>query len=133
MKGAHASLILFSLPVMKSDCGKFYCVTPAQTPPRCPSVPQETLVTGSFDLQDVLFYGGCGFTIMRCMSFALENCDRKEGSYSFLDLLKYNFYLPFFFFGPIMTFDQFHAQVCPQSGRIRARITVMGFHTLMCC
>ncbi|KAK0146925.1 Protein-cysteine N-palmitoyltransferase HHAT-like protein [Merluccius polli] len=71
---------------------------------------QETLVTGSFDLQDILFYGGCGFTIMRCMSFALENCDRKEGSYSFFDLLKYNFYLPFFFFGPIMTFDKFHAQ-----------------------
>ena len=86
---------------------------PTQTHPRRPSAPQETLVTGSFDLQDVLFYGGCGFTIMRCMSFALENCDRKEGSYSFLDLLKYNFYLPFFFFGPIMTFDQFHVQVCP--------------------
>ncbi|KAJ3595696.1 hypothetical protein NHX12_004999 [Muraenolepis orangiensis] len=71
---------------------------------------QETMVTGSFDLQDILFYGGCGFTIMRCMSFALENCERQEGSYSFLDLLKYNFYLPFFFFGPIMTFDKFHAQ-----------------------
>ncbi|KAG7260246.1 hypothetical protein CRUP_037030 [Coryphaenoides rupestris] len=70
----------------------------------------EALVTGSFDLQDVLFYGGCGFSIMRCMSFALENCDRKEGSFSFYDLLKYNFYLPFFFFGPIMTFDQFHVQ-----------------------
>ncbi|MEQ2228825.1 hypothetical protein ILYODFUR_012648, partial [Ilyodon furcidens] len=71
---------------------------------------QETLVTGSFDLQDILFYGGCGFSIMRCMSFALENCDRKEGNYTFSDLLKYNFYLPFFFFGPIMTFDRFHAQ-----------------------
>ena len=105
---------------------------PAHTLPRRPSVPQETLVTGSFDLQDVLFYGGCGFTIMRCMSFALENCDRKEGSYSFLDLLKYNFYLPFFFFGPIMTFDQFHAQVCPLSGRVGARISEMGFYTLMC-
>lgn len=45
------------------------------------------------------------------MSFALENCDRKEGSYTFTDLLKYNFYLPYFFFGPIMTFDRFHAQV----------------------
>ncbi|MEQ2205504.1 hypothetical protein XENOCAPTIV_001020 [Xenoophorus captivus] len=72
---------------------------------------QEALVTGSFDLQDILFYGGCGFSIMRCMSFALENCDRKEGNYTFYDLLKYNFYLPFFFFGPIMTFDRFHAQV----------------------
>ncbi|KAM9649031.1 protein-cysteine N-palmitoyltransferase HHAT-like protein isoform 2-T2 [Morphnus guianensis] len=60
---------------------------------------------------DVLFYGGSGFTIMRCMSFALESSERKEGIYSIFDLLKYNFYLPFFFFGPVMTFDQFHAQV----------------------
>ena len=72
---------------------------------------QESLVTGSFDLQDILFYGGCGFSIMRCMSFALENCEKKEGNYTFTDLLKYNFYLPFFFFGPIMTFDRYHAQV----------------------
>uniref|UniRef100_A0A663F3F4 Hedgehog acyltransferase like n=1 Tax=Aquila chrysaetos chrysaetos TaxID=223781 RepID=A0A663F3F4_AQUCH len=72
---------------------------------------QSGFVTGAFDLQDVLFYGGSGFTIMRCMSFALESCERKEGIYSIFDLLKYNFYLPFFFFGPVMTFDQFHAQV----------------------
>ncbi|XP_068951922.1 protein-cysteine N-palmitoyltransferase HHAT-like protein [Petaurus breviceps papuanus] len=72
---------------------------------------QSGFITGTFDLQDVLFYGGSGFTIFRCMSFALENCARPEGNYSFLDLLKYNFYLPFFFFGPIMTFDKFHAQV----------------------
>uniref|UniRef100_I3KET8 Hedgehog acyltransferase like, a n=1 Tax=Oreochromis niloticus TaxID=8128 RepID=I3KET8_ORENI len=70
---------------------------------------QEALVTGSFSLQDILFYGGCGFSIMRCMSFALENCEKKEGNYTFSDLVKYNFYLPFFFFGPIMTFDRFHA------------------------
>ena len=75
------------------------------------SVPQESLVTGSFDLQDILFYGGCGFSIMRCMSFALENCEKKDGNYSLFDLLKYNFYLPFFFFGPIMTFDLYHVQV----------------------
>ncbi|XP_014729146.1 PREDICTED: protein-cysteine N-palmitoyltransferase HHAT-like protein [Sturnus vulgaris] len=72
---------------------------------------QSGFVTGSFDLQDVLFYGGCTFTIMRCMSFALESSERDEGIYSIFDLLKYNFYLPFFFFGPVMTFDQFHAQV----------------------
>ncbi|XP_018597212.2 protein-cysteine N-palmitoyltransferase HHAT-like protein [Scleropages formosus] len=71
---------------------------------------QSGFVTGTFDLYDVLFYGGCGFSIMRCMSFALENCERKDGNYSFLDLLKYNFYLPFFYFGPIMTFDRFHVQ-----------------------
>uniref|UniRef100_A0AAY4A315 Protein-cysteine N-palmitoyltransferase HHAT-like protein n=1 Tax=Denticeps clupeoides TaxID=299321 RepID=A0AAY4A315_9TELE len=71
---------------------------------------QAGFVTGSFDLQDILFYGGCGFSIMRCMSFALENCEKKDGNYTFLDLLKYNFYLPFFFFGPIMTFDRFHVQ-----------------------
>uniref|UniRef100_A0A8C8RUN7 Hedgehog acyltransferase like n=1 Tax=Pelusios castaneus TaxID=367368 RepID=A0A8C8RUN7_9SAUR len=72
---------------------------------------QNGFVTRTFDLQDVLVYGGSGFTIMRCMSFALENAERKEGTYSIFDLLKYNFYLPFFFFGPIMTFDRFHAQV----------------------
>lgn len=54
---------------------------------------------------------------MRCMSFALENCEKEEGIYSIFDLLKYNFYLPFFFFGPVMTFDQFHAQVSdPEAG-----------------
>ncbi|MEQ2193043.1 hypothetical protein XENOCAPTIV_022390, partial [Xenoophorus captivus] len=53
---------------------------------------------------------GCGFTIMRCMSFALENCERKDGNYNILELLKYNFYLPFFYFGPIMTFDKFYEQ-----------------------
>ncbi|POI22212.1 hypothetical protein CIB84_014041 [Bambusicola thoracicus] len=72
---------------------------------------QSGFVTGAFDLQDVLFYGGSGFTIMRCMSFALESSERKEGIFSIFDLLKYNFYLPFFFFGPVMTFDQFHTQV----------------------
>uniref|UniRef100_A0A8C6Z9C5 Hedgehog acyltransferase like n=1 Tax=Nothoprocta perdicaria TaxID=30464 RepID=A0A8C6Z9C5_NOTPE len=72
---------------------------------------QSGFVTETFHLQDVLFYGGSGFTIMRCMSFALESCERKEGIFSIFDLLKYNFYLPFFFFGPIMTFDQFYAQV----------------------
>lgn len=66
---------------------------------------------GDFELRHVLFYGGCGFTIMRCMSFALENCERKDGNYSILELLKYNFYLPFFYFGPIMTFDKFYVQV----------------------
>ncbi|XP_039222710.1 protein-cysteine N-palmitoyltransferase HHAT-like protein [Crotalus tigris] len=72
---------------------------------------QNGFVSGTFDLQDILFYGGTGFSIMRCMSFALENCEREEGNYSIFALLKYNFYLPFFFFGPIMTFDQFHVQV----------------------
>ncbi|XP_053121241.1 protein-cysteine N-palmitoyltransferase HHAT-like protein [Hemicordylus capensis] len=72
---------------------------------------QNGFVTGTFDLQDVLFYGGSGFSIMRCMSFALENCEKKEGNHSIFALLKYNFYLPFFFFGPVMTFDQFHDQV----------------------
>lgn len=52
---------------------------------------------------------------MRCMSFALENCERKDGNYSIIELLKYNFYLPFFYFGPIMTFDQFHVQVNPMT------------------
>ena len=76
---------------------------------------QAGFMTGSFELRPVLFYGGCGFTIMRCMSFALENCEKKEGNYSILELLKYNFYLPFFYFGPVMTFDKFYKQVCKRS------------------
>ncbi|KTF87906.1 hypothetical protein cypCar_00049870, partial [Cyprinus carpio] len=71
---------------------------------------QAGFVIGSFELRPLLFYGGCGFTIMRCLSFALENCERKDGNYSILELLKYNFYLPFFYFGPIMTFDKFYIQ-----------------------
>ncbi|XP_073916193.1 protein-cysteine N-palmitoyltransferase HHAT-like protein isoform X3 [Castor canadensis] len=73
--------------------------------------PQSGFVTGTFDLQDVLFHGGSGFTVLRCTSFALECCAHPDRRYSLADLLKYNFYLPFFFFGPIMTFDRFHAQV----------------------
>uniref|UniRef100_A0A4W2GVJ5 Hedgehog acyltransferase like n=1 Tax=Bos indicus x Bos taurus TaxID=30522 RepID=A0A4W2GVJ5_BOBOX len=72
---------------------------------------QSGFVTGTFDLQEVLFHGGCGFTVLRCTSFALESCAHPDRRYSLADLLKYNFYLPFFFFGPIMTFDRFHAQV----------------------
>ncbi|KAI9519566.1 hypothetical protein NQZ68_027747 [Dissostichus eleginoides] len=71
---------------------------------------QAGFVEGDFDLRHIFFYGGCGFTIMRCMSFALENCERKDGNYSILELLQYNFYLPFFYFGPIMTFDKFYVQ-----------------------
>ncbi|KAF2987681.1 hypothetical protein EK904_013955 [Melospiza melodia maxima] len=55
---------------------------------------------------------------MRCMSFALESSQKEEGIYSIFDLLKYNFYLPFFFFGPVMTFDQFHAQVSEPEARL---------------
>ncbi|KAF5921743.1 hypothetical protein HPG69_012914 [Diceros bicornis minor] len=73
--------------------------------------PQSGFVTGTFDLQEVLFHGGSGFTVLRCTSFALESCAHPDRRYSLADLLKYNFYLPFFFFGPIMTFDRFHAQV----------------------
>lgn len=59
---------------------------------------------------------------MRCMSFALESSERKEGIFSIFDLLKYNFYLPFFFFGPVMTFDQFHTQVSvPMASRVDLR------------
>ncbi|XP_060756844.1 hedgehog acyltransferase like, b isoform X3 [Neoarius graeffei] len=79
---------------------------------------QAGFVSGDFALRPVLFYGGCGFTIMRCMSFALENCERKAGHYSILELLKYNFYLPFFYFGPIMTFDKFYIQALLHLGVI---------------
>ncbi|XP_011532272.1 protein-cysteine N-palmitoyltransferase HHAT-like protein isoform X3 [Homo sapiens] len=73
--------------------------------------PKSGFVTGTFDLQEVLFHGGSSFTVLRCTSFALESCAHPDRHYSLADLLKYNFYLPFFFFGPIMTFDRFHAQV----------------------
>lgn len=72
---------------------------------------QSGFVTGTFDLQEVLFQGGSGFTVLRCTSFALESCAQPGRRYSLADLLKYNFYLPFFFFGPVMTFDRFHEQV----------------------
>nr|XP_006982958.2 protein-cysteine N-palmitoyltransferase HHAT-like protein isoform X1 [Peromyscus maniculatus bairdii] len=78
---------------------------------------QSGFVTGTFDLQDVLFHGGSGFTVLRCTSFALESCAHPDRRYSLADLLKYNFYLPFFFFGPIMTFDRFHAQVSQEPVR----------------
>lgn len=93
-------------------------------------------MTGSFDLQDILFYGGCGFSIMRCMSFGLENCEKKDGNYKFSDLLKYNFYLPFFFFGPVMTFDRYHAQVRRSAPRslclccLHLQRTTSPFHRL---
>lgn len=64
----------------------------------------------------MLFQGGSGFTVLRCTSFALESCAHPSRRYSLADLLKYNFYLPFFFFGPIMTFDRFHEQVRQSSG-----------------
>uniref|UniRef100_A0A7N8XLA0 Hedgehog acyltransferase like, b n=1 Tax=Mastacembelus armatus TaxID=205130 RepID=A0A7N8XLA0_9TELE len=48
---------------------------------------QAGFVEGDFELRHVLFYGGCGFTIMRCMSFALENCERKDGNYNILELV----------------------------------------------
>ncbi|XP_073438287.1 protein-cysteine N-palmitoyltransferase HHAT-like protein [Dendrobates tinctorius] len=76
---------------------------------------QNGFVSGTFTLQEILFLGGSGFSILRCMSFALETCDKKEGFYTPIQLLKYNFYLPFFFFGPIMTFDQFREQVSSKS------------------
>lgn len=93
-------------------------------------------MTGSFDLQDILFYGGCGFSIMRCMSFGLENCEKKDGNYKFSDLLKYNFYLPFFFFGPVMTFDRYHTQVRRSAPRwlrlcrLHPQRTTCPFHRL---
>lgn len=83
--------------------------------PSCHYSTQAGFVQGDFELRHVLFYGGCGFTIMRCMSFALENCEKKDGNYNILELLKYNFYLPFFYFGPIMTFDKFYVQASLQS------------------
>lgn len=69
---------------------------------------------------------------MRCMSFALESSERKEGIYSIFDLLKYNFYLPFFFFGPVMTFDQFHAQVSAPEAGLEEDLSLRLFAWVQC-
>lgn len=90
---------------------------------------QSGFVTGTFDLQDVLFHGGSGFTVLRCTSFALESCAHPDRRYSLTDLLKYNFYLPFFFFGPIMTFDRFHAQVRGTPWAPRAWVSLLFLTT----
>ncbi|KAG7250869.1 hypothetical protein CRUP_004645 [Coryphaenoides rupestris] len=93
---------------------------------------QAGFVEEDFNLRHILFYGGCGFTVMRCVSFALENCERREGSYSFLDLLQYNFYLPHFYFGPIMTFDKFHVQVNRSvESRKEGEMWNIGLHGLL--
>uniref|UniRef100_A0A8C1TFR8 Hedgehog acyltransferase like, b n=1 Tax=Cyprinus carpio TaxID=7962 RepID=A0A8C1TFR8_CYPCA len=106
MGWAYVTLIL-------SHCVLLYSISLVKLRWLCFAAGLTTLagfVIGSFELRPLLFYGGCGFTIMRCLSFALENCERKDGNYSILELLKYNFYLPFFYFGPIMTFDKFYIQ-----------------------
>ncbi|GLD54724.1 hedgehog acyltransferase like, b isoform X1 [Lates japonicus] len=49
--------------------------------------------------------------IMRCMSFALEGFhERKDGNYSILELLKYNFYLPCLLFRAHHDLDKFYVQ-----------------------
>ncbi|CAL8294181.1 unnamed protein product [Lota lota] len=93
---------------------------------------QAGFVEGDFDLRHILFYGGCGFTIMRCVSFSLENCVRREGNYSLLDLIQYNFYLPHFYFGPVLTFDKFHLQMNrPVGSRKEGEMWSIGCHALL--
>lgn len=56
---------------------------------------------------------------LRCISFAMDYCWRLQESdkdkpvkpYSLLDLLVYNFYLPLFANGPVVTFDTFKKTV----------------------
>lgn len=56
---------------------------------------------------------------LRCISFAMDYCWRLQESdkdkpvkpYSLLDLLAYNFYLPLFANGPVVTFGTFHKTV----------------------
>ena len=57
---------------------------------------------------------------LRCISFALEYCwledkkdekDKPRQKYSFMDMLVFNFYLPLFANGPVVTFDSFYREV----------------------
>ncbi|EDO38150.1 predicted protein [Nematostella vectensis] len=63
-------------------------------------------------------------SLLRCVSFCLECCwhrqdgagvtrdktDKPSPSFTLLDLLLYNFYLPLFANGPVMTYKDFHTQ-----------------------
>ncbi|XP_070577797.1 protein-cysteine N-palmitoyltransferase HHAT-like [Ptychodera flava] len=53
---------------------------------------------------------------LRFLSFALEYCklptmEKRSNLRTLLDLLGYNFYLPLFFCGPVLTYDKFSAQI----------------------
>ena len=58
-------------------------------------------------------------SVLRCISFGMEYCwrarenlkDKQSSLYSLLDLLVFNFYLPVFVNGPVITFDTFQKTV----------------------
>nr|XP_039256772.1 protein-cysteine N-palmitoyltransferase HHAT-like protein [Styela clava] len=64
-----------------------------------------------------LAYVSLGFVTLRCCSYAFESIDdrssKKGQQYGFHRLLQYNFYLPYFFFGPVMTYDVYIDETMP--------------------
>lgn len=60
----------------------------------------------------LLAYSGLIFSALRIFGFILEdNHDDESPATLAYEALTYNFYLPFFFFGPVMTYDVFIAKV----------------------
>lgn len=63
----------------------------------------------------VMAHSSFVFAIFRCCSYAMERCRSKSGAssdrFSSFILFRYNFYLPYYFFGPVMTFDCFTEKV----------------------
>ncbi|XP_078599437.1 protein-cysteine N-palmitoyltransferase HHAT-like isoform X1 [Branchiostoma floridae x Branchiostoma japonicum] len=49
-------------------------------------------------------------SILRQLSFSLEVCKlrKDQKAYSLIDFLSYNFYIPLFFNGPVITYNTFH-------------------------
>lgn len=72
-------------------------------------LPSVLQVDGNFL---AIAYSAIAFTILRSSSFCMEKLNDVSSSneYSIATLLQYNFYLPYFFFGPVMTFDTFKAK-----------------------
>lgn len=71
-------------------------------------------------------------SVLRCISFGMEYCwrarenlkDKQSSLYSLLDLLVFNFYLPVFVNGPVITFDTFQKTFYqPQRSFTREEIT----------
>ncbi|CAK8693934.1 unnamed protein product [Clavelina lepadiformis] len=50
------------------------------------------------------------YAIFRCCSFSFEAIERPSDGNDLMKLFQYNFYLPYFFFGPVLTYDCFKNQ-----------------------
>ncbi|XP_076800147.1 protein-cysteine N-palmitoyltransferase HHAT-like protein isoform X2 [Clavelina lepadiformis] len=63
------------------------------------------------------------YAIFRCCSFSFEAIERPSDGNDLMKLFQYNFYLPYFFFGPVLTYDCFKNQEFMQA----APSVVLGF------